>query len=218
MGYPTCRFLLPQGEVSAESLSRDNVSTAVRGASTRAVRGASCFDSCRAWCFDSTRAEWSARCCSLPSAARRTSRTSNHYRYDTSRKKRRIPVGKSAKPYRTSLFLFYVSDGCGESSFLFAKFVRLIRIMRVMRMIRVLRLGARISARADNVVHHVASVVTTLVTRRRRRRGCGWLCFCASPQLSDHPPKAVAAVAPCHRPTLRHTVRAQLGWRCLSFS
>ena len=60
--------------------------------------------------------------------------------------------------------LFHASDGCGESSFLFAKFVRLIRIMRVMRMIRVLRLGARISARADNVVHHVASVVTTLVT------------------------------------------------------
>ena len=28
VGYPTCRFLLPQGEVSAESLSRDNVSTA----------------------------------------------------------------------------------------------------------------------------------------------------------------------------------------------
>ena len=27
VGYPTCRFLLPQGEVSAESLSRDNVST-----------------------------------------------------------------------------------------------------------------------------------------------------------------------------------------------
>ena len=98
--------------------------------------------------------------------------------------------------------LFYVSAGCGESSFLFAKFVRLIRIMRVMRMIRVLRLGARISARADNVVHHVASVVTTLVTRRRRRRGCG-LAVLLRPTAERPPTKSrrrCRAVPPTHAP------------------
>ena len=55
--------------------------------------------------------------------------------------------------------------GCGESSFIFAKFVRLIRIMRVMRMIRVLRLGSHLSASGgDNVVHHILAVATTLTT------------------------------------------------------